>query len=432
MEQELGDGWAEGVHPDDLPRCLHTYRDAFDRRVPFTMDYRLRRADGEYRWILDRGVACFMPDGSFAGYIGACIDITERKAAETALVEREARLQAILNNEPECVKLVDLDGRILEMNPAGVRMAGAAAFNDLRGRPALDLVHPDDRALYRHLHDSACAGRGQAAGFRIVDLAGAIRHVESHAAPLRDAGGAVTAVLSVTRDVTQRVELEAARARSEAQYRLIFERNVAGVFYSSLDGTRIGCNEAFARILGYDSPEEVSAVPAQNLYVHPGDRDRFLADLRRTGAVSGYELAIRRRDGSTAWIIENTCLISPGPGEPEMIFGTLIDITARKQAEAQARASSDILRQPRPVLRSLPRRDALPDRERVRLHRRGAVHAGRRPLPEDSRPHQHRLERRNPRPLRGQGPQPRVLQPHDPVRRRHPLRPARHRQRPRE
>ena len=82
MEQELGNGWVKGVHPDDLDRCMATYSAAFDARRRFRMEYRLRRADGEYRWVLDDGVPRFTPDGSFAGYIGSCIDITEVKRAQ--------------------------------------------------------------------------------------------------------------------------------------------------------------------------------------------------------------------------------------------------------------------------------------------------------------------------------------------------------------
>jgi PAS domain S-box-containing protein len=83
LEQELGHGWAEGVHAEDRSRCLKTYSEAFDARRPFLMEYRLRRHDGEYRWIADQGVPRYDSDRNFLGYIGSCVDVTERRRAET-------------------------------------------------------------------------------------------------------------------------------------------------------------------------------------------------------------------------------------------------------------------------------------------------------------------------------------------------------------
>jgi two-component system sensor kinase FixL len=92
VEQELGNGWAEGVHADDLQRCLNTYNEAFDARKPFVMQYRLRRRDGEYRWVSDNGVPHYDTLGQFAGYIGSCLDITELLKKEEALREFEERV----------------------------------------------------------------------------------------------------------------------------------------------------------------------------------------------------------------------------------------------------------------------------------------------------------------------------------------------------
>ncbi|BCA56008.1 hypothetical protein W02_31480 [Nitrospira sp. KM1] len=94
MNEELGAGWAEGIHPDDQTTCLGIYREAFDARQPFTLEYRLRRHDGVFRWILDNGVPCFFGDGTFTGYIGSCLDITDRKELELFLGQKTERLEA--------------------------------------------------------------------------------------------------------------------------------------------------------------------------------------------------------------------------------------------------------------------------------------------------------------------------------------------------
>ena len=92
LEAELGNGWVEGVHPEDLQACVDTYVNAFDKHEPFDMRYRLRRRDGEYRWIEDRGVPRFETDGSFSGYIGSCIDFTDRELATEMLGSLGRRL----------------------------------------------------------------------------------------------------------------------------------------------------------------------------------------------------------------------------------------------------------------------------------------------------------------------------------------------------
>jgi PAS domain S-box-containing protein len=92
LDEELGMGWAEGMHPDDYPHYMNSYTKAFERRQPFRFEYRLRRRDGEYRWVLASGVPRFHADGSFAGYIGSGVDVTDRKLAEEAISMVSRRL----------------------------------------------------------------------------------------------------------------------------------------------------------------------------------------------------------------------------------------------------------------------------------------------------------------------------------------------------
>jgi PAS domain S-box-containing protein len=93
LEAVLDDGWRETVHADDLPRCLEVVDAAFDRRQPFTVEYRLRRHDGEYRWLLGSGIPLLAPDGSWTGYVGSSVDITERRRAEESLRRKESELR---------------------------------------------------------------------------------------------------------------------------------------------------------------------------------------------------------------------------------------------------------------------------------------------------------------------------------------------------
>ena len=97
IDEQLGNGWAEGIHPEEYNRCLEIYTHSFDKRTPFEMEYRLRRYDGEYRWIYDTGAPRFSPNGVFRGYIGTCLDITERKESEVKLHQAHEELQQLKN-----------------------------------------------------------------------------------------------------------------------------------------------------------------------------------------------------------------------------------------------------------------------------------------------------------------------------------------------
>jgi PAS domain S-box-containing protein len=146
LESQLGSGWCESVHPDDLRRCLDTYVRAFDERRRFRMEYRLLGADGEYRWVLDTGAPRFETDGSFEGYIGSCIDITDRKHAEEALREREAGLRFLLESTHAIPWVADVRSmRFTYVGPQAAALLGYPAEAWLGGDFWPQHIHPDDR-----------------------------------------------------------------------------------------------------------------------------------------------------------------------------------------------------------------------------------------------------------------------------------------------
>ncbi len=117
LEQELGNGWAEGVHREDFDRCFEVYANSFDARQPFTMEYRLRRSNGQYRWVLDNGMPRLASDGTFLGYIGSCVDITELKQAQD-------RFRLVVEASPNGIVLVNVQGHIVLVNACGERLFG--------------------------------------------------------------------------------------------------------------------------------------------------------------------------------------------------------------------------------------------------------------------------------------------------------------------
>ncbi len=141
MEQEIGDGWTEGVHPEDIKTCFKTYSEAFDAREPFEMEYRLRNKNGQYRWILDIGRPFYDMDNKFSGYIGACFDITERKVAEEGL----RKYQLLSQNANDIILFADVNGYVIEANDAAVRAFGYEK-DKLLGKSIFYLVSPDPRS----------------------------------------------------------------------------------------------------------------------------------------------------------------------------------------------------------------------------------------------------------------------------------------------
>jgi PAS domain S-box-containing protein len=164
LETELGNGWAEGVHPEDLEMCLETYTTSFDRREPFRMEYRLRRYDGGFHWLFDQGVPRFNADGSFAGYIGSCVDVTEHKLAEEALSNISCKLLEAQEQERTYVARElhdDVNQRIalLAVNLASLKQELPASAVELSSRigEACDLVSDLGnyiQALSHRLHSS--------------------------------------------------------------------------------------------------------------------------------------------------------------------------------------------------------------------------------------------------------------------------------------
>jgi len=151
LAQEIGGGWAEGVHPDDLHACLAAYGAAFDAREPFRLEYRLRRFDGEYRWVLDLGTPQYDSARQFAGYIGCCFDITDWKQAEHALVEAREEIGRVS-------RLTALGEFAAALSHELRQPLTSIIINARSSRHQLEKTPPDHQAAKEALDDLVAAG----------------------------------------------------------------------------------------------------------------------------------------------------------------------------------------------------------------------------------------------------------------------------------
>jgi PAS domain S-box-containing protein len=202
LEGELGDGWAGGVHPDDRKRCLEVYATHFDAREPFEMVYRLRRHDGEYRWILDRGVPRFAPGGEFVGYLGACTDITERRQAEDKVRASRSELQLLTR-------------KLLEAQEAERRRIARELHDDVN--QGLALVAVEVELLARSCREAPPRAAEHVAGLsaRLRELSSSVHNLSHQLHPSKlEHLGLVAAVNGLCRELRQGHGLEVAFAHS--------------------------------------------------------------------------------------------------------------------------------------------------------------------------------------------------------------------------
>lgn len=210
LEEELGNGWTEGVHAEDLSGCLKTYTTSFAARREFRMEYRLRRRDGEYRWILDHGVPRVATSGEFLGYIGSCIDITEFRRA-TERIREQANL---LDHARDAIVVADLEDHIVYWNLSAQRLFGWSA-EEVTGKSARELFYPSGGSQFNQAK-LMLTETGQWHGelfLRRED--GSDITVESRWILVRAEGEEPKAVLMINTDITAKKRIEDQALRSQ-------------------------------------------------------------------------------------------------------------------------------------------------------------------------------------------------------------------------
>ena len=343
LEQEFGDGWVSGVHPEDLRRCLNIYATAFDRREKFSMDYRLRRHDGEYRWILDEGAPRYDSQGQFVGYVGHCLDITERKELEAALQESKRFLT-------ESQRIAGLGSYVLDIATGLWR--SSEVFDMLFGIDETfvrsvegwaALVHPKDRSMMIDYFRNQVLGQGHAFDkeYRIVRYADqAERWVHGLGNLELDGQGRPLRMHGTIQDITERKLADDALRDSELRYRRLADNSPLAIQVFSPDGTTVRVNAAWERL--WQVP--FSALEGYNVLKDPQLEELgLLSIVKRSFAGETVVFPVHLYDKARATGVANSggqlwlsAFAYPVQGESgELLEVVLVqeDITERKRLE---------------------------------------------------------------------------------------------------
>ena len=255
-------------------------------------------------------------------------DITDKKRAEEALL----RYAAIVESSEDAIASGTLDGIIVSWNTGAQHMYGYTEAEAV-GKPITMILPPELRDEEKKILETVRAG-GHISQFETVRVAktGKRINVSLTISPIKDSSGRIVGVSGIARDITERKQAEQALLSSEQRYRLLFERNVAGVAIGSLDGRVLDCNERWARILGYESRGEALGRHASEFYFNPEEREPLLDELREKQAVFSRELQLKRKDGSPVWVLFNAAALNAEHGAP-ILQATMIDISEWKRSD---------------------------------------------------------------------------------------------------
>ncbi|MEO5888444.1 MAG: PAS domain S-box protein [Anaerolineales bacterium] len=323
--------WEDHIHVDDRERVLSklSVLIAGDQAI-WTDEYRFLRKDSSYAFIIDRAYVERHASGKPLRVIGAMTDITSRKEAEDALRDREQHLNAIIENEPECIKILASDGSILQMNPAGLAMIEAENIQAVLGKSIYPLVTAEYQQTFQDLIERVFMGESGKLEFEIVGLKGTHRWLDTHAVPMRNELGEVTGLLGITRDVTERKQAE-----DLLNYHARLLRYINDAVIATDDQLRITAwNRAAEKMYGWRSEEVMGRTISEILSFGLSDEQRQEArKLLTESMASRSEMIHQHRDGRTLYVESNTIALLNEHRRMTGYVSVNRDITERKQAE---------------------------------------------------------------------------------------------------
>jgi two-component system, NtrC family, sensor kinase len=277
-------------------------------------------------------------NGIYYGRIWTFRDITERKRNEDTLQQ----LSMAVEQSPVSIVITDPQGNISYVNRKFTEITGYTPEEVMGGNPRILNSGQTPAELYHDLWSAISQGREWRGEFCNRKKNGEIYWETANIRPITSSQGAITHYLAIKEDITERRVTQETLKASEKRYRLLFERNLAGVIRTTPEGRVLECNQAAARMFGYESPDEIMVLSSIDLYYDPSEREGVVAQLKAKGSITNLELKCRRKGGDPLWIIANFNFVDDDSTVDKIVEGILVDITERNALESQLRQAQKL------------------------------------------------------------------------------------------
>jgi PAS domain S-box-containing protein len=335
-EEEYGFGWMDGLHPEDYERCVDTFNKAFNNREPFYMEYRVKRYDGEYRWLSDNGTARFTDEGIFEGYIGACMDIHDSIIFQKKLKEDEERLNIVIKASDLGTWELNTGTNEFNYSERFLEIFGLKKDSSVKHPEILNHIFPEDMQVRKKAFKEAYQTGILQYSSRIIWADKSVHWIENRGKVFYNESNNPQKIIGTTRDITEEKKYQEKLEEREQKFRLLADSMPQFVW----TGDGAGNLNYFSRAV-YDysglSPLQIQKDGWLQI-VHPEDREANIQSWLhavKTGTDFIFEHRFQRHDGVYRWQLSRAIPQKDADGKVQMWVGTSTDIQEMKEQDQQ-------------------------------------------------------------------------------------------------
>lgn len=329
--------WKKRIHPDDREQTVKAFNDALSsKRKNYSSEYRFKANTGGWINLYGRTLIERNKDDKPIRLIGSMIDVTENKKAEEALSASENRLRAIYETEPECIKMLNEKGELMEMNAAGLEMIEADSLETVKGKQVHGIVDKEYKKAFIQLTENVFKNIPGKLEFRITGFKGGKRWLETNAVPFKDKNGNIISLLGITREITERKKAEDDIKQMIERFQLIAKATNDAVWDWDFENNIIWWSDVFYEKFGFDKSQPASnKLFKSNVFIDDREKTEksFNTALEEKASSWTAEFRFLTKEGNLLTLSDKAFFLKNKEGNIYRVIGAMQDVTRQKEDE---------------------------------------------------------------------------------------------------